>query len=585
MAEAPEALFVGAARGAGQRLYLYHRPAAAAARSAVLFVHAFAEEMNKSRRMAAQAARALAAAGHAVLQVDLAGCGDSSGDFGDASWDAWLDDARQALAWISARHPGAARVLWGHRAGCLIASALAQEGPADLLLWQPPAAGKTLLQQFMRLKLAAGLAGADADAGEPPGGAELMRAMRATWQQGGVVNIAGYDLPAALATGLETAALRPPPEPRRVAWLEVSPRDPAELLPGSAAAVERWRAAGHDVQARAVAGPAFWQTVEIEDAPALVAATVEALEAIVSHATVGAAMPAAAPTGAQAMATDAGFTEQPLWFECGGERLPAVVSRPATPRGAAVLIVVGGPQYRVGSHRQFVQLARALARAGHPAMRFDVRGMGDATGALQTFEQIDADIDAALAAFAGVLPAGTPIALWGLCDGASAALMAAPRLAARAAGLALANPWVRSAATLARTHVKHYYRQRLLERDFWIKLLRGGVGAAALAGLMRNLRLARRTPAESADFRARMAGAASAFGGPTLLLMSEHDLTAREFDEFTARDEAWQAAWQRRRPQRVDLAGADHTFSSADAQQAAERATLDWLARFEAPAT
>lgn len=582
MVEAPEALFVGASRGAGVRLYLYHRPASAAARSAVLFVHAFAEEMNKSRRMAAQTARALAAAGHAVLQVDLAGCGDSSGDFGDASWDAWLDDARQALACISARHPGAARVLWGHRAGCLIASALAQEFPADLLLWQPPAAGKTLLQQFMRLKLAAGLA-VDAEAGEPSSGAEVMRAMRTTWQQGGVVNIAGYDMPAALAAGFEAAALRPPPEPRRVAWLEVSPRDPAEMLPGSAVAVERWRAAGHEVQARAVGGPAFWQTVEIEDAPALVAATVEALETIAPSATPGDATPAP-PPGAGAAAVDTRFTEQPLWFACGRDRLPAIVSLPTTPHGAAVLIVVGGPQYRAGSHRQFVQLARALAHAGHPAMRFDVRGMGDATGALQTFEHIDADIDAALAAFASALPTGMPIVLWGLCDGASAALMAAPRLAARAAGLALANPWVRSADTLARTHVKHYYRQRLLERDFWLKLVRGGVGAAAIGGLLRNLRLSRRAPADSADFRARMAAAAAAFGGPTLLLMSGQDLTAREFDEFTARDAGWQAAWQRRQPQRVDLAGADHTFSSAEAQQAAERATLEWLARFAAPA-
>lgn len=581
MAEAPEALLVEASRGAGERLYLYHRPAAAAARSAVLFVHAFAEEMNKSRRMAAQTARALATAGHAVLQVDLAGCGDSSGDFRDASWDAWLDDARQALAWLSARHPGAAPVLWGHRAGCLIASALAQERAADLLLWQPPATGKTLLQQFMRLKLAAGL-GVDAESGEPAGGAELMRAMRATWQRGGVVNIAGYDVPAALASGFEAAALRPPPEPRRVAWLEVSPRDSAELLPGSAVTVERWRSAGHDVQARAVGGPSFWQTVEIEDAPALVAATVEALEVMAPGATPGGRTPSPA-TGARSVPADARFTEQPLWFGCGDDRLPAIVSRPAAPRGAAVLIVVGGPQYRAGSHRQFVQLARALAAAGHPAMRFDVRGMGDATGGLHTFEQIDADIEAALAAFARVLPADTPIVLWGLCDGASAALMAAPRLADRAAGLALANPWVRSATTLARTHVKHYYRQRLLERDFWLKLVRGGVGAAAVRGLLKNVRLSRRTTVDSADFRARMAAAAAAFGGPTLLLMSEHDLTAREFDEFTARDATWLAAWQRHPPQRADLADADHTFSGAEAQHAAERATLEWLTRFEAP--
>ena len=43
----------------------------------------------------------------------------------------------------------------------------------------------------------------------------------------------------------------------------------------------------------------------------------------------------------------------------------------------AVLVVVGGPQVRAGSHRHFVQLARHLATHGHAVMRFDVRGMGD----------------------------------------------------------------------------------------------------------------------------------------------------------------------------------------------------------------
>jgi len=51
-----------------------------------------------------------------------------------------------------------------------------------------------------------------------------------------------------------------------------------------------------------------------------------------------------------------------------------------------VLIVVGGPQYRVGSHRQFLLLSRRLAAEGHPVMRFDYRGMGDASGAMRGFE-------------------------------------------------------------------------------------------------------------------------------------------------------------------------------------------------------
>lgn len=53
-----------------------------------------------------------------------------------------------------------------------------------------------------------------------------------------------------------------------------------------------------------------------------------------------------------------------------------------------LLMVVGGPQYRVGSHRQFVLLARDLAAAGIPVFPFDYRGMGDSTGQARDFEGI-----------------------------------------------------------------------------------------------------------------------------------------------------------------------------------------------------
>ena len=69
----------------GQRFCLFHPPAGTC-RGAALYVPPFGEEMNKSRRMAALQARALAAAGFGVLQLDLYGCGDSSGEFAEARW-------------------------------------------------------------------------------------------------------------------------------------------------------------------------------------------------------------------------------------------------------------------------------------------------------------------------------------------------------------------------------------------------------------------------------------------------------------------------------------------------------------------
>ena len=78
----PDVFFLPAAHGE-QRLCLFHAPAGVA-RSKVLYLHPFAEEMNKCRPMLALTARQLAARGVQVLAVDLHGTGDSSGEFRDA---------------------------------------------------------------------------------------------------------------------------------------------------------------------------------------------------------------------------------------------------------------------------------------------------------------------------------------------------------------------------------------------------------------------------------------------------------------------------------------------------------------------
>src|SRR6476660_7010955 len=76
-----------------RRFCILHTPPEGSARDrTIVYAPPFGEEMNKSRRMAALQARALATAGWAVVQVDLLGCGDSDGEFADASWGRWVDD-------------------------------------------------------------------------------------------------------------------------------------------------------------------------------------------------------------------------------------------------------------------------------------------------------------------------------------------------------------------------------------------------------------------------------------------------------------------------------------------------------------
>ena len=258
----------------GDRFCLHHAPAnpLAPARASVVFVHGFAEEMNKSRRMVALQARALAAAQCAVLQIDLLGCGDSAGLLSDATWDDWLADVAAACAWLSQRYPDAQRWLWGHRAGCLLASAAGarDEAGLHLLLWQPLVAGKSVVQQFLRLKAAAGL-------GDGVAAKTAIAALRAALAAGQTVEVAGYPLPAPLLHALDLAVLSRPALTRQVRCLEVSPRSGAGLTPATAAVMQAWLAEGLDVQSQVVQGSAFWQATEIETAPALLPATLAAM--------------------------------------------------------------------------------------------------------------------------------------------------------------------------------------------------------------------------------------------------------------------------------------------------------------------
>lgn len=270
-------------------------------------------------------------------------------------------------------------------------------------------------------------------------------------------------------------------------------------------------------------------------------------------------------------------------FSCEGETLVGILSMPEndpSPRETGLIIIVGGPQYRVGSHRQFLLLSRQLAAAGIPVLRFDVRGMGDSTGALRTFENITPDIAAAVNALQQQAPQVRRVVLWGLCDAASAALLYCHATQDnRVQGLCLLNPWVRSEQSLARAHVKHYYSDRLRQKAFWVKLLSGKVAGDALASLWRNMLLARKKPvaiAQILPFQQRMAYAWQGFGGSILLMLSGDDYTAKEFLEYVKIDGHWAGLLDRQNLTRHDEPHADHTCSSADARSAIEAKTLCW---------
>jgi uncharacterized protein len=282
--------------------------------------------------------------------------------------------------------------------------------------------------------------------------------------------------------------------------------------------------------------------------------------------------------------------EEVVNFACARSRLWGIVSRPtlaSVAKDTAVVIVVGGPQYRVGSHRQFVLLARGLATAGYPVLRFDYTGMGDSDGELRTFESSGPDLKAALDAMSRACPTVRRIVVWGLCDAASAAMMFASE-DPRVAGIVVANPWARSEATLAVARLKYYYVARLLQGEFWRKLLKGGLSWGdswrSLIGSLNGVRSRGPSAAPGkagAPFQVSMAHGLKRIRGPVLLILSGNDLTAKEFIEYADSSDAWRGVLRDPKIQRLDLHEADHTFSQRRWLDQVVADTIAWLGRLD----
>ncbi|PHV50749.1 hydrolase 2, exosortase A system-associated [Janthinobacterium sp. BJB301] len=251
----------------GQRYCLLHLPPPGqAARGGILYVHPFAEELNKSRHVAAAQARAFAAAGYSVLQIDLFGCGDSSGDFGEARWDIWHNDLHLACAWMAQRVDGPLTV-WGLRLGALLALDFARRPPlplARLLLWQPELDGRRSIDRFLRLRLATRMLTGTTQ--EAPGQA------RAALANGEAVEVAGYLLAPELAQAIDDVSVAALLPAMPVYWLDYHAGD--QTGPWSPPLLARqWRERGAAVHVASFDDGPFWHSGELLACPQLLYAT------------------------------------------------------------------------------------------------------------------------------------------------------------------------------------------------------------------------------------------------------------------------------------------------------------------------
>jgi exosortase A-associated hydrolase 2 len=252
--------------GAAGRIFVVsHEPSAPVAR-AVLVVPAFAEEMNKSRRLVHETAEALERAGVWTIAPDLFGTGDSEGEFEEARWNVWIDDLRRTLDW--------ARALGAERFGVLmvrLGTALYRDAEAQLattferaVAWQPLLSGAEALRLLLRTKIMAiRMAG-----GTAPSLEALLQSLLTGAEP---MELGGYLVSPQLAAAIQRAAgaIMESRAVREGMSVEI---EPAASAARSAATEET--AAGGSVWTRVrIPGERFWLAVEPRPIPALVEAT------------------------------------------------------------------------------------------------------------------------------------------------------------------------------------------------------------------------------------------------------------------------------------------------------------------------
>ncbi len=571
----------------------------------VVFCPPIGEELNKSRALVAHQARKLSALGYGVVVADLHGTGDSPYglEASCADWHHWIDQFDALLLWL--RQQGATRVtLWGLRLGALLALEVHQKQqsldrvttPAvdvpELVFWQPVLSGKTFMTQFLRLRTAAAMM-----VGTEP---ETVSGLRAQATNEGALEVAGYRLSAQLIEQIDrlNAQHYCLSESVSIHWFDISRRVDKPLPAIQSQLLERWRGQGACVQIHRVEGDAFWAAQELASVPALITATTQAMSKnsplMSSSDTV-----TVAPRGdclSQRLPLADGEIEA-ITFDCDGHSLISLIHHPQQFNGRAVVLVVGGPQYRVGSHRQFVELAQALADDGYLVARFDCRGMGDSEGECAGFESIDSDISVAVDGLYSVGLNIQSVSLWGLCDAATAISFYAAT-DSRIENLVLLNPWVRSDAGLAKAKMKHYYTKRLFEKVFWKKLLSGRLNVTSafndfrqtLVSTIRNTSIKQTATkplnVEDSTDSARdtkrplieqLYQSLSAFDGRVLVLLSGRDLTAQEFDVQAKAYKPMRLLLDSGRVDLQRMADADHTFSRVSHKRKVEDITSQWL--------
>ncbi len=481
------------------------RPASGPTRGFVLLFPPLFEERKSCAVVLAQLARALADGGFASLRFDPRGTGDSSGELTDAGVEVWLADALHVRNRF--RDVGDPVILLGIRSGALLAVATQAAFPADaLVLWEPVSSGSEVMRQAVQRKLVNDMAAFGFSA-------ETRNSLDEAWARGETVDLDGYRVSSNLHAGL--LALAPPPVPAAVPVLLVAARagrgtDEAmsRLCPGA--------------ERRMLPTPPFWSTVGLVDVASPV-------RNIVEHLCQRFSKPSASffpDVWLPALDTTWRHETHVAVPTPQGQTLRAVWHCPDSAPKLQVLCLSGWSGCRLGPHNVFVSLARRLVAQGVATLRLDFGGRGESPGdpSLSTIAGMAEDARAAVAWLRDRgSPSKTPLAIVAICSGCKVAIT----VASEDPGISRMVLWspepmgsLRPSGTNRRKSlaILRTYLLKLLRRETWRKMLRGGVqgrmvGKALLRQETRGGDEARSEEDILARFRRYGGGLYAVFGG------------------------------------------------------------------------
>lgn len=259
-----------------------------------------------------------------------------------------------------------------------------------------------------------------------------------------------------------------------------------------------------------------------------------------------------------------------LSFDCEGSTLGASLDSAGGETG--LLLVTGGTQTRIGSHRMYERLAAALARAGWSCFRYDRRGVGDSEGEDPDFKESGPDLAAATAAFRREQPQLRRLIGFGLCDGAST--LALHGAAAGLDGYILVNPWFveAGAGEPAAAAIKSRYKDQLLSLAGWKRLLSGSISyRKVLKGLGKIV------SSRPSSLAGEIAAALGKSRVPAQLILASGDGTA------IAAQAEWSSpvfkALRQSNPAPLRIDSDSHTFSRPGDEEALLKAVTEALER------